>query len=96
MNTETSNQGHHGKGTREHERTGRDEPTGVVIHTCMETTQGNSLCSYLSLKLAKTPCFSFSFMFFILQNQRTGGQNRWWWWFDTGGRGEVMGKEVGG
>jgi hypothetical protein len=27
----------------------------------METTQGNSLCSYLYLKLAKTLCFSFMF-----------------------------------
>jgi hypothetical protein len=34
-------------------RTGRDEPVGVVIHICMETTQGISLCSYLYLKLGK-------------------------------------------
>jgi hypothetical protein len=32
---------------------------GVVIHICIETTQGNSLCSYLYLKLAKTSHFSF-------------------------------------
>jgi hypothetical protein len=38
--------------------TGRDEPVGVIMHICMETTQGISLCSYLYLKLAKTPCFS--------------------------------------
>jgi hypothetical protein len=40
-------------------RTGRGEPTGVVTHICMETTQGNSLCSYLYLKLAKISRFSF-------------------------------------
>jgi hypothetical protein len=39
-------------------RTGRDELFGVVIHICMETTQDNFLCSYLYLKLAKTPCIS--------------------------------------
>jgi hypothetical protein len=43
----------------------------------MEISQGNSLGNYLYPKLAKTSCFSFlSFMFFLLQNQRTGGQNR--------------------
>jgi hypothetical protein len=39
-------------------RTGRDEPTVVVIHTCIERIQGNFLSSYLYLKPAKTPCFS--------------------------------------
>jgi hypothetical protein len=37
----------------------------VVIHICMETTQGNSLCIYLYLKLAKMSCFFFlSFVYF--------------------------------
>jgi hypothetical protein len=40
-------------------RTGRDELVGVVIHICMEISHGNSLCSYLYLKLAKSSCFSF-------------------------------------
>jgi hypothetical protein len=40
-------------------RTRADEPVRVVIYICMETTQGNSLCSYLYLKLAKMSCFSF-------------------------------------
>jgi hypothetical protein len=40
-------------------RFGRDEPIWVVIHICMETTQGISLYSYLSLKLAKMPYFSY-------------------------------------
>jgi hypothetical protein len=49
-----------------------NEPTGVLIHIYMETSQGNSLCSYPYLKQAKT-----SFFFFILlQNQRSGGRNR--------------------
>jgi hypothetical protein len=34
-------------------RTGRDEAIGTVLDMCMETTQGNSLCSCLYLKLAK-------------------------------------------
>jgi hypothetical protein len=36
----------------------RNEPVLVVIHLCMETTQGISLYSYFYLKLAKMPCFS--------------------------------------
>jgi hypothetical protein len=28
-----------------------DEPTWVITHVCMETTQGIILCSYLYLKL---------------------------------------------
>jgi hypothetical protein len=54
-------------------RTGRNEPTGVAIHICMEISQGNSMYSYLYLKLAKTSSFSFNLScFFLLQNQRTG------------------------
>jgi hypothetical protein len=34
-------------------RTGRDKSIGAVIHVCMETTQGSSLCRYLYLKLEK-------------------------------------------
>jgi hypothetical protein len=57
----------------------------------METTQGNSLCSYLYLKLAKMPCFSFlSFMFFLLQNLRTGGWN--WFWGRAGTSGRLEGR----
>jgi hypothetical protein len=58
-------------------RTSTDEPVGVVIHICMETIQGNSLCSYLYLKFAKNAMYLLlSFMYFLLQNQRTRGQNR--------------------
>jgi hypothetical protein len=71
--------------------TERDEPVGVVIHVCMEITQGNSLCSYLCLKLVKKVMFLFvSFMSFLLQNWRTGGQNRFCLGLGvvgTGGRG---------
>jgi hypothetical protein len=42
-----------------------DEPAGVIIHTHMEISQGNSLCSYLYLKREKC-----HFFFFILQNQK--------------------------
>jgi hypothetical protein len=40
-------------------RTGRGESVGAVIHICMRTTQGNSLCSHLYVKLARMSCFSF-------------------------------------
>jgi hypothetical protein len=56
-------------------RTGRDEPVGVVIHISMETTQGISLCSYLYLKFAKTPCFSYyviCFLFYKIREQEGG------------------------
>jgi hypothetical protein len=63
----------------------------------MEITQGISLCSYLYLKLAKIPCFSnYILCFFLLQNWRTGGQNRfcqgrmrggvWYRWEEGGSR----------
>jgi hypothetical protein len=53
-------------------KTDRNEPIGVEIHICMETTQGNSLCSHLYLKLAKMPCFSFyllPFFFYKIREQ---------------------------
>jgi hypothetical protein len=56
-------------------RTGRDEPVGVVIHICMETTQGVCLCSYLYLKLTKTSCFSnyvLCFFFYKIGEQEGG------------------------
>jgi hypothetical protein len=49
-----------------------DEPTWVITHVCMETTQGIILCSYLYLKLTKMACFSFSllcFFFFKIREQ---------------------------
>jgi hypothetical protein len=54
-------------------RTGRGESIGAVIHICMETSKGNSLCSNLYLKLANVMFLVLSFMFFLLQNQRIGG-----------------------
>jgi hypothetical protein len=35
-----------------------NEPIGVATHIWLEISQGNSLCSYLYLKQAKTSCFS--------------------------------------
>jgi hypothetical protein len=46
-------------------RTGREELIGVVIHICMDTTQEISLCSYLYLKLGKTPYSSFCLLWFF-------------------------------
>jgi hypothetical protein len=56
-------------------RSGRDEPVWVVIPICMETTQKISLYSYLYLKLAKTPCFSYYLLwvFFYKSEHRTVG-----------------------
>jgi hypothetical protein len=48
-------------------KSGRDEPVWVVIHMCMETTQGISLYSYLYVKLAKMLCFYYLLFFFLLQ-----------------------------
>jgi hypothetical protein len=52
----------------------------------METTQGNSLCGCLYLKLAKTSCFSYhlSFFFYKIRKQEGG----------TGSRGVVEREEV--
>jgi hypothetical protein len=63
-------------------RTGRDEPIGIVIHKCLETTQGITLCSYLYLKFVKTPCFSnnvLCFFFYKIREQesRTGLGASW-------------------
>jgi hypothetical protein len=51
--------------------TGRDEPIGVVIHICMETTQGISLYNYLYLKLAKPPFFSMFYVFCSTKSENT-------------------------
>jgi hypothetical protein len=66
-------------------RTERDEPIGFVVQKYMET-QGNSLCSYLYLKLAKTSCFSFHLLCFFFYKIR--GQE--------GRRGSGMGVGNGG
>jgi hypothetical protein len=49
-------------------RTGRGESIGAVIHIYMRTTQGNSLCSYLYLKLAT--CHVSSFIYYVFYNIR--------------------------
>jgi hypothetical protein len=54
----------------------------------METTQRISLCSYLYLDLAKTPCFSFYLLYFFFYKIREGSRG-WHQW-------EVVGKGVGG
>jgi hypothetical protein len=57
-------------------RTRADESTGVVIYICTETTQGNSLCSYLYLKLEKNVMFFFFYLlssFFYKIEEQEGG-----------------------
>jgi hypothetical protein len=45
-------------------RSGRDGLMWVIIHKCMETTQGISLYSYLYLKLEKNTVFLIIFYVF--------------------------------
>jgi hypothetical protein len=69
-----------------------DEPNGVVMHICMETTQGNSMYSYLYLKLPKSHVFLFylfSFFFFKIREQESGTCTEG---TVTSGRGEITGK----
>jgi hypothetical protein len=42
----------------------------------MEISRGNALCSYLYKKKKLEKCHVFLFVFSLLQNQRSGGQNR--------------------
>jgi hypothetical protein len=57
-------------------RSGRDEPMWVVIHICVETTQGISLYSYLYLRLAKTLFFSYNLLCFLFNKigEKEGGK----------------------
>jgi hypothetical protein len=63
-------------------RTGRDEPIWVVIHMCMETTQGISLYNYPYLKLAKMSHFSYYLLcfFFNKTGEQEGGTGSAWRW----------------
>jgi hypothetical protein len=70
-----------------------DEPIGVVIHICTETTQGNSMYLSLSQTSKNIMFFFLSFILFLLQNWRTRGQNRFCGGIETGGKEEVVGKK---
>jgi hypothetical protein len=61
-------------------RADRDEAVEVVINICMERTQENSLYSYLYLKLAKMPYFSyyFCFCFYKIGEQEDGTGSAQW------------------
>jgi hypothetical protein len=64
-------------------RTRGDEPTVFVIHICKEISQGNSLCSYFYLKLAKTSYFSSYLLWFFFykigeqESRRGPAGGRW-------------------
>jgi hypothetical protein len=73
-------------------RTGRGESTGTVIHICMGTTQGNSLCSYLYLKLAKHCVLCFIFYVFSSTKLETGFAWGWEGRVGSGGGGKWWGK----
>jgi hypothetical protein len=52
-----------------------DEQIGGITHVRIEISLGNSLCSYLYLKVAKIPCFPFyllSFLFCKIREQEGG------------------------
>jgi hypothetical protein len=79
-------------------RNRRGESTGAVVHTCIGTTHGNSLCNYLYLKLVK--CHASSFIFYTFSStesdnkraeQVLGKEGCWHQWEE-----EVAGKRVGG
>jgi hypothetical protein len=53
-------------------RTGRGESIGAVMHICMGTTQGNSLCGYLYLKLAKHHVSYF--IFYVFPSTKSGNR----------------------
>jgi hypothetical protein len=71
-------------------KTRRDQSPGDVIHMCMETTQGNSLCSHLYLKLAKTLFLILVLWFFFYKIRAQEGRTRWgggWGLTSVGGGG---------
>jgi hypothetical protein len=51
-----------------------DEPIGIIVHTYMKISQGNSLSSYLYLKLkCHVSCFYlFSFSSYKIREQESG------------------------
>jgi hypothetical protein len=66
-------------------RIGRGESIGAVINICIRTTQGNSLYSYVYLKLAK--CHVCLFIFYVFSSTKLNrfcrgvapiGGGRWW------------------
>jgi hypothetical protein len=71
---------------------GRDEPMCVEIQKCMEAMLGISLYNYLYLKVAKTLCLSFIFLFHKIGEQegRTGSA-----WKQGWGKGEEGGRRGG-
>jgi hypothetical protein len=80
-------------------RTGRGKSIGAVKHICMGITQGNSLCSYLYLRLAK--CHVSSSIFYAFSSTKSenrkaelvlwGAGAGWHWWVR-----ELAEKGVGG
>jgi hypothetical protein len=63
-----------GRGLGIMKRSGRDESVWVVIHKCMETTQGISLYNYLYLKVQK--CHVFLIIFYVFPSTKSENKNR--------------------
>jgi hypothetical protein len=76
-----------------------DKLIGVIIHTYMEISQGNSLCNYLYLKLeCHFFCFIFSHFFSYKIREQVCRTSPAWEGGEAGtsGRREVLGKGIGG
>jgi hypothetical protein len=70
-----------------------DEPVGVIIHTYMEISQGNLLCSYLYSNKLKCHVFLFYlflFFFYKIREQEGGASPA-----QGGGSGNSEGRGIG-
>jgi hypothetical protein len=54
-------------------RSGRNEPTWVAIHMCMEAMLGISLYSYLYIKVAKMLCLLF-FISYVFSSKKSANK----------------------
>jgi hypothetical protein len=63
-----------------------DKPVGVIIRIYMEISQGNDLCIYLYLKLAKMSCSSFYLFSYRRVEQVLPRGEGWHQWEEGGGR----------
>jgi hypothetical protein len=73
----------------------RYEPIGIVIHICMQTSQGISLCSYRHFKLITTSCSSF-YLLFLFSTKSENRRLEQVLWGGEFGTNRGVGKGVGG
>jgi hypothetical protein len=63
-----------------------DKPIGVLIHIYREISQGNSLCSYLYLKQAKSSFLFSSTKSEIRRAEQVLSRGDWYQWEGASGR----------